>query len=63
METQDSQVHTDIVQENLKDLLGDISSSLSSDKPLTQEELVDVMKRLINDLQVEVYTLENSDSE
>ena len=63
METQDSQVYTDIVQENLKDLLGDISSSLSSDKPLTQEELVDVMKRLINDLQVEVYTLENSDSE
>ena len=63
METLDSQVHTDIVQENLKDLLGDISSSLSSDKPLTQEELVDVMKRLINDLQVEVYTLENSDSE
>ena len=63
METQDSQVYTDIVQENLKDLLGDISSSLSSDKPLTQEELVDVMKRLINDLQVEVYTLENSDPE
>ena len=63
METQDSQVRTDIAKENIKDTIDDISSSLSSDKPLTQEELVDVMKRLINDLQVEVYTLENSDPE
>ena len=49
--------------ESLKDLLGGISSSLSTDRPITREELLDILKCLILDLQVEVYTLENSDPE
>lgn len=60
---EDPQVLTEHSRENLKDLLGDISSSLSTDRPITREELVDTLKCLINDLQVEVYTLENSDPE
>ncbi len=60
---EDPQELTEHSLENLKDLLGDISSSLSTDRPITREELLDILKCLINDLQVEVYTLENSDPE
>ena len=58
METQDSQVRTDIAKENIKDTIDDISSSLSSDKPLTREQLIDIVNILVNDLQVELRLLE-----
>ena len=58
METQDPQVRTDIAKENIKDTIDDISSSLSSDKPITREQLIDVVSALVNDLQVELRLLE-----
>ncbi len=58
METQDPQVRTDIAKENIKDTIDDVSSSLSSDKPLLRSELIDVINNLIGDLQVEIRILE-----
>ena len=61
METQkplDPQVRTQIAHENIKDIIADASSSLSSDKPLTREQLIDIVSALVNDLQVELRLLE-----
>ena len=61
METQkpqDPQVRTDIAKENIKDIIDDVSSSLSSDKPLLRSELIDLINILIDDLQVEVRILD-----
>ena len=61
METQkpqDPQVRTDRAKENIKDTIDDVSSSLSSDKPLTREQLIDLVNTLVGDLQVEVRILD-----
>ncbi len=61
METQkpqDPQVRTDIAKENIKDTIDDVSSSLSSDKPILRSELIDLIQTLIGDLEVEVRILE-----
>ena len=61
METQkplDPQVRTDRAKENIKDIIDDVSSSLSSDKPLLRSELIDLINILIDDLQVEVRILD-----
>ena len=61
METQkpqDPQVRTDRAKENIKDIIDDVSSSLSSDKPLLRSELIDIIRILIDDLQVEVHILD-----
>ena len=55
---QDPQVRTDIAKENIKDIIDDVSSSLSSDKPLLRSELIDIIRILIDDLQVEVHILD-----
>ena len=59
----DPQELTEQSRENLKDLLGDISSSLSTDRPITRKELLDTLNKLIHDLLIEAYALENSDPE
>ena len=56
--TQDPQVRTRIAQENIKDTIDDVSSSLSSDKPLLRSELIDLIQTLIDDLQVEIRILD-----
>ena len=58
METQDPQVRTDIAKENIKDIIDDVSSSLSSDKPILRSDLIDIINILIDDLQVEVRILD-----
>ena len=55
---QDPQVRTDIAKENIKDIIDDVSSSLSSDKPLLRSELIDIIRILTDDLQVELRLLE-----
>ena len=57
METQnpqDPQVRTQIALENIKDIIADASSSLSSDKPLLLSELIDIIATLVGDLEVEI---------
>ena len=57
METQnpqDPQVRTKIAHENIKDIIADASSSLSSDQPLLLSDLIDIINNLIGDLQVEI---------
>ena len=61
METQkpqDPQVRTDRAKENIKDIIDDVSSSLSSDKPILRSELIELIRILIDDLQVEVRILD-----
>ena len=61
---EDPQELTEHSRESLRDLLEDNASYLSSNrKTFTREQLVSIIKCLINDLQVEVYTLENTDAE
>ena len=55
---QDPQVRTDIAKENIKDIIDDVSSSLSSDIRLLRSELIDIIRILIDDLQVEVHILD-----
>ena len=55
---QDPQVRTDIAKENIKDIIDDVSSSLSSDKPILRSELIDLIQTLIGDLEVEVRILD-----
>ena len=57
METQnpqDPQVRTQIALENIKDIIADASSSLSSDKPLLLSDIIDIITTLIGDLEVEI---------
>ena len=57
METQnpqDPQVRTQIALENIKDIIADASSSLSSDKPLLLSDIIDIINTLIGDLEVEI---------
>ena len=57
METQnpqDPQVRTQIAHENIKDIIADASSSLSSDKPLLLSDIIDIITTLIGDLEVEI---------
>ena len=54
----DPQVRTRIMIQNIKDTIDDVSSSLSSDKPLLRSELIDIINTLIGDLEVEVRILE-----
>jgi len=56
--SQDPQVRTRIMIQNIKDTIDDVSSSLSSDKPLLRSELIDIINTLIGDLEVEVRILE-----
>ena len=62
METYDLTIPEQVVlnvQDNIKDVLGDISSSLSSDHhQYTREELINILNGLIFDLEVEVRVLE-----
>ena len=57
METQnpqDPQVRTQIALENIKDIIADASSSLSSDKPLLLSAIIDIITNLVGDLEVEI---------
>ena len=57
METRNSQdphVRTQIALENIKDIIADASSSLSSDKPLLLSDIIDIITTLIGDLEVEI---------
>ena len=57
METQnpqDPQVRTQIALENIKDIIADASSSLSSDKPLLLSDIIDIITNLVGDLEVEI---------
>ena len=57
METQkplDPNVRTQIALENIKDIIADASSSLSSDKPLLLSDIIDIITTLIGDLEVEI---------
>ena len=61
METQnpqDPQVRTQIALENIKDIIADASSSLSSDKPLLLSDIIDIITTLIGDLEVEIRVAE-----
>ena len=51
---QDPQVRTDIALENIKDIIADASSSLSSDKPLLLSDIIDIITTLVGDLEVEI---------
>ena len=48
------QVRTQIALENIKDIIADASSSLSSDKPLLLSDIIDIITTLIGDLEVEI---------
>ena len=52
--SQDPQVRTQIALENIKDIIADASSSLSSDKPLLLSDIIDIITTLIGDLEVEI---------
>tara|TARA_A100001011_G_scaffold266919_1_gene275978 strand:+ start:270 stop:476 length:207 start_codon:yes stop_codon:yes gene_type:complete len=54
MKPQDPQVRTNIAKENIKDIIADASSSLSSDKPLLLSDLINIINTLVGDLQVEI---------
>ena len=57
MDTQNSQdphVRTQIALENIKDIIADASSSLSSDKPLLLSDIIDIITNLVGDLEVEI---------
>ncbi len=51
---QDPQVRTQVALENIKDIIADASSSLSSDKPLLLSDIIDIITTLIGDLEVEI---------
>ena len=52
--SQDPQVRTQIALENIKDIIADASSSLSSDKPLLLSDIIDIITNLVGDLEVEI---------
>ena len=54
MKPQDPQVRTRIAHENIKDIIADASSSLSSDKPLLLSDIIDIITTLVGDLEVEI---------